>query len=145
MLAVERSPMPLINQHEDIQQFYASYLDTFHLGAAKAMVPFYHAPCLFIADRGVILLSSGAEIEKLFAQIIQDLNSRNYGRSEVTNIQIKEMTDRIALLSGLAVRYTKTGEELERLGATYTLRKTDDRWQIVSVVAHSPETMVRLG
>ena len=32
--------------------------------------------------------------------------------------QVKEMTDRSALLSGLAVRYTKTGEELERLGAT---------------------------
>ncbi len=135
----------MTNQHEDIQQFYASYLDTFHSGEAKAMVPFYHAPCLFIADQGVTLLSSEAEIERLFAQIIQDLKGRNYGRSEVTNIQIKDMTDRIALLSGLAVRYTKTGEELERLGATYTLRKADDHWQIVSVVAHSPETVVRFG
>ena len=135
----------MANQHEDIQQFYASYLDTFHSGEARAMVPFYNAPCLFIADQGVTLLSSEAEIEKLFAQIIQDLKGRNYGRSEVTNIQIKEMTNRIALLSGLAVRYTKTGEELERLGATYTLRKTDNRWQIVSVIAHSPETVVRFG
>ena len=30
----------MANQHEDIQQFYASYLDTFHSGEAKAMVPF---------------------------------------------------------------------------------------------------------
>ena len=135
----------MANQEEAIKQFYASYLDTFHTGEAKAMVPFYHAPCLFIADQGVILLSSEAEIEKLFAQIIEDLKGRNYGRSEVTNIQIKEMTDRIALLSGLAVRYTKTGEELERLGATYTLRKTGDNWQMVSVVAHSPETLVRFA
>ncbi len=135
----------MTNHHEDIRQFYASYLEAFHLGEAQAMVPFYHAPCLFIADQGVSLLASEAEIAKLFAQIIQDLKGRNYGHSEVTNMQIKEMTERIALLSGLAVRYTKTGEELERLGATYTLRKTDDRWQIVSVVAHSPETVVRFG
>ena len=135
----------MTNQEEEIKQFYARYLHTFHTGEAQAMVPFYCAPCLFIADQGVTLLSSEAEIEKLFAQIIQDLKGRNYGRSEVTNMQIKELTDRIALLSGLAVRYTKTGEELERLGATYTLRKTDDHWQIVSVVAHSPETMVRFG
>ena len=43
----------MTNQHEDIQRFYASYLDAFHTGEAKAMVPFYHAPCLFIADQGV--------------------------------------------------------------------------------------------
>ena len=135
----------MTNQEEEIKQFYARYLNTFHTGEAQAMVPFYCAPCLFIADQGVTLLSSEAEIEKLFAQIIQDLKGRNYGRSEVTNMQIKELTDRIVLLSGLAVRYTKTGEELERLGATYTLRKTDGRWQIVSVVAHSPETVVRFG
>ena len=135
----------MTNQQEAIKQFYASYLDAFHTGEAQAMVPFYHTPCLFIADQGVTLLSSEAAIEKLFAQIIQDLKGRNYGRSEVTNIQIKEMTDRSALLSGLAVRYTKTGEELERLGATYTLRKTGDNWQIVSVVTHSAETVVRFG
>jgi len=54
-------------------------------------------------------------------------------------------TDRIAFLSGLVVRYTKTREELERLEATYTLCKTDDRWQIVSVVAYSSEAVARLG
>ena len=59
----------MANQEEAIKQFYASYLDTFHAGEAKAMVPFYHAPCLFITDQGVTLLASEAEIEQLFAQV----------------------------------------------------------------------------
>ena len=80
----------MANQHEDIQQFYASYLDTFHSGEAKAMVPFYHAPCLFIADQGVTLLSSEAEIERLFAQIIQDLKGRNYGVARSSTFRSKQ-------------------------------------------------------
>ncbi len=133
----------MANQEEAIKQFYASYLDTFHAGEAKAMVSFYHAPCLFITDQGVTLLASEAEIEQLFAQVIEGLKGRNYSHTEVTDVQIKELSAEMALFSGLAVRYTKTGEELERLSATYTMRKSHNAWQFITVVAHSPETLVR--
>ena len=133
------------NQQEEITQFYASYLDAFHSGKAKAMVPFYHAPCLFIADQGVTLLSSEEEIENLFAQVMEGLKGKNYGHSEVTDVQIKELSDDMALFSGLAKRFTKTGDEFERLSATYTMRKSNGSWQFVSVVAHSPETLVRFA
>ncbi len=135
----------MANQEEAIKQFYANYLDTFHAGEATAMVPFYHAPCLFITDQGVTLLSNEAEIEKLFAQVIEGLKDRNYSHTEVTDVQIKELSGEMALFSGLAVRYTKTGEELERLSATYTMRKSNNAWQFVTVVAHSPETLVRFA
>jgi ketosteroid isomerase-like protein len=135
----------MANQEEAIKQFYASYLDTFHTGEAKAMVPFYHAPCLFITDQGVMLLSNEAEIEKLFAQIIEGLKGRNYSHTEVTDVQIKELSVEMALFSGLAVRYTKTGEELERLSATYTMRKSNNAWQFITIVAHSPETLLRFA
>ncbi len=135
----------MTNQEEAIRQFYASYLDTFHTGKAKAVVPFYHAPCLFITDQGVTLLSNEIEIENLFAQVMEGLKGRNYSHTEVTDVQIKELSAEMALFSGLAVRYTKTGEELERLSATYTTRKSNNAWQFVTVVAHSPETLVRFA
>ena len=135
----------MANQEEAIKQFYTNYLDTFHAGEAKAIVSFYHAPCLFITDQSVTLLSNEAEIEKLFAQAIEGLKGRNYSHSEVKDVQIKELSGEMALFSGLAVRYTKTGEELERLSATYTMRESNNAWQIVTVVAHSPETLVRFA
>lgn len=128
----------------EIRRFYASYLEAFHTGNAAAVAPFYRAPCLFIADQGVTLLETDAEIERLFGQVIAGLRERNYARSEVRDVQIKQLSARLALFSGLAVRYITTGEELERLSATYTLRKSDDTgWQIVTVVAHGPDTLVR--
>lgn len=129
----------------EIRRFYARYLDAFHTGNAAAVAPFYRAPCLFIADQGVTLLETDAKIEHLFRQVIAGLRARDYARSEVRDVQIKELSDRLALFSGLAVRYTTAGEELERLSATYTLRKTDDVWQIVTVVAHGPDTLVRFA
>ena len=133
------------NLDADLQAFYASYLDAFHTGEAKAMVPFYHAPCLFIAGQGVMLLATEAEIERLFAQVIEGLKAQNYDHSEVLDLQAKELSDGMVLLSGLAIRFTKTGEELERLSAMYTLRKIDTSWQIVTVVGHSPDTLVRFA
>lgn len=132
------------DRQAQIRHFYARYLEAFHTGKAAAVVPFYRAPCLFIADQGVTLLETDAEIERLFGQVIAGLRERNYARSEVRGVQIKDLSARLALFSGLAVRYTTTGEELERLSATYTLRKSDDTgWQIVTVVAHGPDTLVR--
>lgn len=134
------------DRQAEIRRFYDRYLDAFHTGNAAAVAPFYRAPCLFIADQGVTLLETGAEIERLFGQVIVGLRERNYARSEVRDVQIKELSDRLALFSGLAVRYTMTGEELERLSATYTLRKSDDTgWQIVTAVAHGPDTLVRFA
>ena len=135
----------MATQQEEIKQFYASYLDAFHSGEAKAVVSFYHMPCLFIVDQGVTLLASEPEAENFFAQVIEGLKGKNYGHSEVFDVQIKELSGDMALFSGLAKRYTKAGEEFERLSATYTMRKSNNAWQFVSVVAHSPETLVRFG
>ena len=133
------------DRQAEIRRFYARYLEAFHTGNAAAVAPFYRAPCLFVADQGVTLLETDAKIEHLFGQVIAGLHAQHYARSEVRDVQIKELSDRLALFSGLAVRYTKTGEELERLSATYTLRKTNDVWQIVTVVAHGPDTLVRFA
>ena len=134
------------DRQAEIRRFYDRYLEAFHTGNAAAVAPFYRVPCLFIADQGVTLLETDAEIERLFGQVIAGLRERNYARSKVRNVQIKDLSARLALFSGLAVRYTMTGEELERLSATYTLRKSDDTgWQIVTVVAHGPDTLVRFA
>jgi hypothetical protein len=36
------------------------------------------------------------------------------------------------------VRFNTNGQELERLGETYTLRKVDNDWKIVVAMVHDP-------
>jgi ketosteroid isomerase-like protein len=55
------------------------------------------------------------------------------------------MGEDIALLSVNRVRYRTDGQELERLGETYTFRKTADGWKIVVATMHDPDTVLRLA
>jgi hypothetical protein len=43
------------------------------------------------------------------------------------------------------VRYNTDGQELERLGETYTLRRTEDGWKIVVAMMHNPEAVLGRG
>jgi ketosteroid isomerase-like protein len=58
---------------------------------------------------------------------------------------VKQMGEDIALLSVSRVRYRTDDQELERLGATYTFRKTADGWKIVVATMHDPDTVLRLA
>jgi len=42
------------------------------------------------------------------------------------------------------VRYDVRGQELERIGATYVLHKTDTGWKIVAIVTHDASEVLRL-
>lgn len=119
-----------------IRKTYADYLAAFHTLDAGSVAPFYETPCLFVSDRGVVSMSKGADVETLFSELIEGLKSRNYARSEVSDLRVRLLSDHLALVSGLAVRFDTSGAELERTNATYTLRKTEDGWKFVTVIAH---------
>jgi len=128
-----------------IEKFYDRYLDTFHGGNAKALVAFYHTPCLFVTGDGVMLLSDEKQVQRSFEQVIQGLKLKDYDHSTVSDVQIRILGEKTAMFSGLVVRYTRDGGELERLGATYTLQRVNATWKFVTLVAHASETLLRFA
>lgn len=132
----------LIEPHEKgIRQFYAHYLSAFHTLEARAVVPFYAPPCLFVTEQSVVAMNSAKDIERLFVQVIEALKSRNYHHSDVTNLKVNMLSERLAELNGLAIRYSTSGAELERSGASYTLRRSAESWKFVSAVAYPLASM----
>jgi hypothetical protein len=53
------------------------------------------------------------------------------------------MSEHTAFVSVSRVRYKSDGQELEQLGETYTLRRTDDGWKIAVAMIHDPDTVLR--
>jgi len=47
-----------------------------------------------------------------------------------------------ALVSVRRIRYRSDDRELEQLGETYTLRKVDSVWKILTAMVHEPGTIV---
>jgi uncharacterized protein (DUF1330 family) len=127
-----------------IVQSFKAYLETFQTLDPGATRQYLHVPCIFIGDGGVRVMSSAAEAEAFLAAVMRDLQTRGYGRSEVTQLHVRAMSDCSALVSVGRVRVTTTGQEMERLGETYTLRKIGDDWKIVVAMVHDAARVVSL-
>ena len=67
-----------------------------------------------------------------------------FAQSRLTDFEVKQMSEDIALVSVSRVRYKTDGSELEQLGETYTFRKTENDWKIVAAMVHDPDTVLRL-
>ncbi|MFT4581595.1 MAG: ketosteroid isomerase-like protein [Gammaproteobacteria bacterium] len=125
-----------MNKETLIREFYAHYLNTFHGLDAGQVATFYTQPCLFITGQSITLLHDSDEIERLFDRIIADLVAENYDHSVVEDLNIKLLSEHLAQVSGLAIRYRKDGTELERTGASYTLQYRANAWKFVSAMTY---------
>jgi ketosteroid isomerase-like protein len=134
--------MPVARDEAAITQTFTSYVQAFQTLNPQAMVPYCEAPCMLISSQGTLVMATPAEIEALFIGLIEGLKARSYGRSELTDLHVKQMSDHIAFVSVSRVRYRTDGQELERLGETYTFRKTADGWKIVAAAMHDPDTIL---
>jgi ketosteroid isomerase-like protein len=128
-----------------ITKTFTGYVQAFQTLNPPTVLPYCHAPCLLISPQGVRLMETPAEVEALFARMFEGLQARRYARSEVTDPHVNQVSEHIAFVSVSRVRYATDGQELERLGETYTFRKTDDGWKIVVATVHDPDTLVRLA
>lgn len=129
---------------ETITATFATYVDAFQTLNPDAALPYCHVPCMFLSPQGVQVMATATEVHALFTRVMTGLKARGYTRSEITDLHVQQMSEDIAFLSVSRVRYKTDGQELERLGETYTVRKTADGWKIVVATMHAPQVSFRL-
>ena len=76
--------------------------------------------------------------------MFESLKAQGYGRSELADLRLKQVSAGLFVASGIAVRYKADGQELGRMGVTYVLRKTNEGWKLAALVGHDPGTALRL-
>jgi ketosteroid isomerase-like protein len=131
--------MRMVREEEAITQTFTDYIQTFQTLDPHATLPYFHVPCMFIPPQGVRVLATAADVEALLTEVMQGLKAR----SELMNLHVKQMSGNTALVSVSRVRYATDGRELERLGETYTLRRTEGGWKIAVAMIHDPDTVLR--
>ncbi len=137
--------MSIGSDAEAITTTFTTYVDAFQTLNPDATLPYCHVPCLFISPQGVRVMATAAEAAALFTHVMAGLKARGYARSELTDLHVQQMSEHIAFLSVSRVRYKTDGQELERLGETYTFCKTADGWKIVAATMHDPHAIFRLA
>ena len=135
--------MRTAREEEAIIQTFTNYTQTFQTLDPHLTLSYFHIPCMFIPPQGVRVLATAIDVEALLTQVMEGLKARSYARSELTELHVKQMSGHTALVSVNRVRYATDGREMERLGETYTLRRTEGGWKIAVAMIHDPETVLR--
>lgn len=125
-----------------IIQTYKQYFEAFQALDPRAIVSYYHVPCVSISSGGVLVMTTGADVEAMFTRMMERLKRLGYARSELTDLRVTQLSDTIALLGIRGARYKEDGSVLEPLGATYTLRKTEGGWKMAVLTLHDPDIIV---
>jgi ketosteroid isomerase-like protein len=110
---------------DSVLRVFNEYVQAFQTLRASAVASYLHPPCMFIAPQ-------------------EALKARGYARSELTDVEAIPLSENIVLVSVNRARYKKDGSRLERLGETYTFRKIDNGWKIVTATVHDPDVILRL-
>ena len=119
-----------------VTEFLNTYYRTFSTLNVESIAPFFHEPCLFVSPQGVMAAPTHDAVKEVFKTIAKDLQSKGYGRSELTQLNVEGMSATTMLATGVAVRFTRDGRELERVGVTYILQKSGNEWRIAVTVIH---------
>ena len=129
------------DETDAIGRTYDEYFQVFQTLGAEAVASFYHVPCMALAPQGVTVMTTSEEVRALFRTMRTALQARDYVRSERGPLQVRRLSDQIALVSTRVMRYATDGKELEQFGATYLVRKTDAGWKIAVITIHDASTV----
>jgi ketosteroid isomerase-like protein len=132
-----------VDDRAAVSRVLADYFNAFGTLDMQAILPYYHEPCLLVGPQGVVAMPTHDAMAATLEPMLESLRTRGYARSEFNAPHIKQMSATAALVSGVAVRFKADGQELERLGVSYLLHKTDDGWKIAATVVHDADKVVR--
>jgi ketosteroid isomerase-like protein len=129
-----------------IERVYRRYFAEFQTLNARAILPYFHSPCMFMSRDGVFGLQTGAQLESFFERMLHNLVAQGYARSELQDLQIKLLTPNLAAVNIRGARYQASGALLESLSGLYTMCKSaDGTWRIAVVTMVDSEHPIQLS
>ena len=126
-----------------VDHAFRDYNDVFSRGDLSAIGQHCNVPFVVISSQGVEVLPTMSEIEGFYGGILRDLRERGYSHSTRSELHVKLLDQTTALASGVFVRHKTDGSELETIGATYVLRKTEGEWKMAVMMRTPPANIIR--
>ena len=126
-----------VNQ-DPVLQTLLDYYRAFSTLEVQAVFPYFHEPSLLISPQGVFATPTFAALANVLTPVMEGLRARDFGRSELSVLSLNSLSATATLVTGVAIRYKRNGQELERAGVTYVLHKTQGGWKIALIVMHDP-------
>ena len=125
----------MINNPETV---FLAYVRAFETLDPEVVLPFYNVPSMFVTPQTVFAVPDANTARALLSQVMGQLRSQSYRRTEVLGLTVRKLSPGLASCAGVFVRFTTGGEEIVRIGFTYTMQNAAGVWKIVVAVVHEP-------
>ena len=129
------SPDTAVNDDAALRTL-ADYYRAFSTLEVQAVWPYFHEPSLLISPQGLFAVPTLAALAAVFTPTMEGLRTREFSRSELSVGYVKSLSASATLVTGIAIRYKRNGQELERAGVTYVLHKAETGWKIAVIIIH---------
>jgi 3-oxoadipate enol-lactonase len=126
---------------EAIKDNFIAYSITFNSLEPTKVLDFFHLPAMLMTSKEVALMEKPIEVLGVFAILMDGLKTQNFKESKIVSpLKITLLSENQGQVVAVAKRFNLADEEIEHFGFTYTLRKVEGHWKIISGILHEPET-----
>ena len=130
------------NQIDTILETFVDYIKAFNSLEPTKVLLFFNLPSMLITSKEVAVMEKPIEVLGVFAILMDDLKHKNFKESQILgSLEVNQLSDNQGEVIGVAKRFDRADEEIEHFGFTYTLRKVEDKWKIITGVLYEPETL----
>jgi hypothetical protein len=130
------------NQVGTILETFIDYIKAFNSLEPTQVLPFFYLPSMLITSKEVAVMEKPIEVLGVFAILMDDLKHKNFKESQIVgSLEVKQLSDNQGQVVGVAKRFDRADAEIEHFGFTYSLRKVEDKWKIITGVLYEPETL----
>lgn len=119
-----------------VLQAFGAYAAAFETLLPENVTPFFHPNATLMTAEVVAFMSNEADVKGVFQNLFYELKGKAFDHSKMNSIQVRQLSENQAIVSGSATRYNNEGKAFESFGLTYTLRHEGVSWKIIFGVLH---------
>ena len=117
----------------EIEMDYRHYIEVFNREDAVGFVGCYtHPHTMMSGEQGLSVVNTAAEHERGYQALRELLRQQGWLRSDIDQMQVWPLSDTLAQLIADVTRIRKDGTVLEKLRASYMLRREQGGWKILA-------------
>lgn len=114
-----------------ILQTFLDYAHSFEILNPSVVLPFYQYPAILISEQKTVKITNNLFGWIAFKIAMSMLKYRGYHHGKTESLEVRQLRDDLAIITGTVIRYRKDNSELESFDLNYTMRKVDDSWKLI--------------
>jgi NTF2-like protein (DUF6841) len=117
---------------KELETFYKGYIDAFNREDIDMYTQTFAFPYAFIVgDKGLAVCRDETAHQRFYTNVAIGLKERGWARSGIDQVRAWPYAENLAMILADVTRYRADDSVIEKVRATYTVRRDGKNWKIV--------------